>query len=139
MAYRVLIDVEINCIFVQHFDTYEIGEEIEQLKALVNHPDHTKNMGLLRDVTLTSFPERYDLEWFRQNATTTLALVDDDLGTGRRVAWVLGNGNDYKVVHQWSVIGRLNTKVIERRPFRDVAKAMKWLGIPDGYVISYPE
>ena len=139
MSYRVHIDGSVNCVFVQHFGTISSGEITEQLKILVQDPAFNKNMSLLRDVTQTSLPENYDLEWFRQTSATTMALVDDDLGTGRKVAWVLSSVNDYKVVHQWSVVGRLNTKVMERRPFRDITKAMNWLGIPEGYVIPYQE
>ncbi len=139
MAYRVHIDGDVNCVFVQHFGTVSSGEITEQLKFLVQDPAFNKNMNLLRDVTQTSLPENYDLEWFRRTSATIMALVDDDLGTGRKVAWVLGNVNDYKVVHQWSIVGRLYTNVMDRRPFRDVTKAMTWIGIPEGYVIPYPE
>ena len=139
MPYRTAIDDSLNCVFVQHYDNYVVGEEMEQLSTLLQNPAYKKNMSLLRDVTRTSFPDSYNLDWFRRNASTTMALTDDDLGTNRKVAWVLGSVKDYTVVHQWSAVGRLNTKVMERRPFRDIPKALKWLGIPDGYVVTYPE
>ena len=137
MSWKTHIDPDLNCVFVQHFGTFALGEPSEQLRVLIEDPDYKVNMNLLRDVSQTYFPDTYDLSYIRRHAAPALVPIDDAIGTGRRVAWVLGNVSDYKVIHQWSVTGRLNYKVIERRPFRDVEKAMSWLGIPDGFEIPY--
>ena len=83
-------------------------------------------------------PEDYDLNWFRSSVKATLDMVDRDLGTDRKIAWVLGNAHDYKVIHQWCAVERLNLNLAERKPFRDIKSAMNWLGIPDEYEIKYP-
>ena len=133
------IDKAVNCVFVQHFGIYEEGEGSRQLVELAANPDHVLNMNIIRDITLTNLPDEYDLAWFQKHSDSDLADVDKYVGSGRKVAWVLGNPKDFKTVHQWCAVNRLNRYVIERLPFRSVESAMKWLEIPEGYEISYPE
>jgi len=138
MAYRFKIDTAVNCVFVQHFEVFEDGEDMEQLHELLNHSDYVKNMNLLRDASQTPFPDHYNLAYFRRNVNESMSRTEGKLGTGRNVAWVVNNANDFKVIHQWTAVSRLNLQVIERRPFREVAAARKWLNIPESYEIVYP-
>tara|TARA_B100000315_G_scaffold252452_1_gene289290 strand:- start:391 stop:804 length:414 start_codon:yes stop_codon:yes gene_type:complete len=137
MAYRVLIDEAVNCVFVQHYDTYEAGEGNEQLDTLLEEPAYKVGMDILRDITQVSLPDAYDLDWFR--SSSVVGKHAEGLGRGRRVAWVVGNAHDFKIIHQWCAVERLNVHLAARLPFIDINRAMKWLGIPEGYVISYPE
>ena len=137
MAYRFKIDKDVNCIFVQHFDSFENGEDMAQLKELLQHPDFQPNLNLLRDLSAVAFPEHYNLDTFRENVNNSMPRSDGALGTGRSVAWVLSTANDFKIIHQWAAISRLNVKVVERHPFRDVSAAKKWLKIPESYEIVY--
>lgn len=114
-------------------------EGAEQLKLLLKHPDYRKDMNLLRDCSLVALPKEYDLDWFNKTSKEVLGQADEDLGTRRKVAWVVSNAQDFKTIHQWSVVERLNIKVSERHPFRDVRRAMTWLGLPEDYKITFPE
>ena len=139
MAYRTHIDEDLNCVFVQHFGTYEEGEEAEQLNELAETSAYKENMNLIRDITQISLPETYDLEWFRRTVKKSMALTNDALGSGRKVAWVLGNSQDFIKVHQWCGFAKQDIRVVERRPFRDVNSAKKWLRVPEEYVVPYPD
>jgi len=139
MPYRTHFDVDVNCIFVEHYDVYEEGEEIDFMQIRLGFPKHQKHINILRDVSSVALPDSYDLDWFRNNVKTAIAPYEEDFGSGRKVAWVLNNPHDYMIIHQWCTIGRLNLKVAERKPFREIGPAMKWLGLPDDYEITYPE
>ena len=137
MSYRFHIDKSVNCAFVQHFDTFAVGEVTEQMAQLESHSNFIEGLNILRDVSQTNLPVEYDHKWFANFAKTTLPDVDNALGTNSRVAWVLSNRNDYIKIHQWCATTRLSSLKIERRPFRDITKAMNWLGLPDDYKIKY--
>jgi hypothetical protein len=138
VPYKIKIDRDVNCVFVRHYDTFESGEDLLQLNELLQHPDYEKNLNLLRDVSELSLPEDYDLDFFRKNVNESMSRTEGKLGSGRNVAWVLNNAHDFKIVHQWTAIARLNLQVIERRPFRDIRAARTWLKIPENYEIMYP-
>ncbi len=137
MAYRVQIDEAVNCVFVQHYDSYESNEGNEQLDALMLEPTYKPGMNILRDLTQVSLPDSYDLNWFKGSSPAN--IHGEALGRNRKVAWVLGSAHDFKIIHQWCAVQRLHVNVADRQPFRDVNRAMKWLGISEGYEVSYPE
>ncbi len=139
MAYRCYVDRSVNCVFVQHYGTYVVREGENQAAETALNPDYEKGMNYLRDVSQTVLPPEYCLEWLREHAEKALPPLERKLGTDRKVAWVLGNPHDFKIIHQWSAVNRLNRYVDERRPFRSVESAMRWLGMPKDYVINYPE
>tara|TARA_B100000315_G_scaffold260808_1_gene325646 strand:+ start:7781 stop:8212 length:432 start_codon:yes stop_codon:yes gene_type:complete len=140
MPCRVLIDDNVNCVFIQHYESFTSGEGIQVLQRVLKDPAHKKDMNVLHDVTQLSLPDEYDLQWFRENVRKeSTETMDINLGRGRKAAWILSNPRDFKVIHQWSVVDRLNTSVVERRPFRDIEKAKEWLEIPTGYVIDYAD
>ena len=140
MSYRLKIDQAVNCVFVQHFGVIEKTEIDAQMHLLIDDPSYIENMSLLRDVSLTTLPDDDNLARIKRTVvSTSMMAVDEILGRRRKVAWVLSNASDFKVIHQWSVSARLNRLVADRQPFRDVNRAMKWLGIPDDYKIDYPD
>lgn len=139
MAYRFHIDTSSNCVFVQHYDEIIDGEMTRQTQELLAHPLFVPSMNLLRDLTTTNMPEHYDLKWFVDNYRSKLAPLEQSLGHHRMVAWVLGNAKDFKTIHQFCATTRLNQNVVDRQPFRDVSRAMKWLGLPERYEISYSD
>tara|TARA_B100000315_G_scaffold253206_1_gene291526 strand:+ start:3026 stop:3457 length:432 start_codon:yes stop_codon:yes gene_type:complete len=139
MAYRIHIDDRANCVFVQHYDTMSIYEAFEQVEQLVSNPNYVKGMNLLRDVTQTTLPSEYNLDWFRSHFNSRIQPVTQALGFNRNVAWVLGNSHDFKTIHQLCAITRLKNHIVDRRPFRDCNRAMKWLNLPEDYEITYPK
>ncbi len=138
MAYLYYIDKNVNCVFVQHHGEVSYDEMSDQVIELLASPDYSKGMNLLRDLTRTALHPNYNLEYFSNAAKERILAHDEALGEGRKAAWVLGNADDFKSIHQFSAIYRLNTKMIQRQPFRDVKSAMQWLGLPEDYEIKYP-
>ena len=65
--------------------------------------------------------------------------MDNILGSTRKVAWVVGDPHDFKLVHQLCALGRLNHFDTDRKEFRDIAKAKEWLNIPADYEIKFPD
>ncbi len=138
MAYRFNIDKTVNCVLAQHFGTFEVTDAANQLNALLSHDEYIPGINLLRDVSSPTLPSEYDYELYRYFSSTVMPSVYTNLGTERKVAWIISNPRDFKIVHQWCVVKRLNELVFDRRPFRSIENAMKWLEIPDGYEVSYP-
>ncbi len=139
MSYRVCIDPSVNCVFIQHYGTYEPREGIQQMELLLTRPEYVKNMDFIRDCSLVDLPEIYSLEWFSKTVKETLEPIYSELGTQRKEAWILNNAGDFKTIHQWSAVERLNAVVSEREPFRDLRRAMDWIGLPEDYEINYPD
>lgn len=137
MSYEYQIDSEQNCVFVRHFGVIDVGEVQCQLEETAKDPNFRKHMNLLRDVSQATLPEGYDFERFHRINQTIMQPLDRVLGIERRVAWVLGNVKDYGTIHQFSVSARLNRLIGDRKPFRQMEKALKWLGLPGDYEIFH--
>ena len=125
MAYTYYIDPEVNCIFIRQFGEFEVGEGFLSFKAIADDPLLDLSMNILRDMRDVSIPSIY------HDSLEEIKRVRDQL------AWVVGNAADYAVAHRWSATTRLDRR-ITRKPFRNMAPAREWLGIPDGYQIKYP-
>ncbi len=54
-----------------------------------------------------------------------------------RIAWVVNNGRDCSLVHQWGVSQRLSVPEVERRAYRELPPALEWLRIPADYSMNF--
>ncbi|MBT3552697.1 MAG: hypothetical protein HOB64_14080 [Rhodospirillaceae bacterium] len=137
MAYTYYIDPEVNCIFIRQFGEFEVGEGFLSFKAIADDPLLDLSMNILRDMRDVSIPSIYhdsleEIKRVRDQLEWATAYFENCLN-----AWVVGNAADYAVAHRWSATTRLDRR-ITRKPFRNMAPAREWLGIPDGYQIKYP-
>jgi len=139
MAYRHYIDMEHQCVFIQHFGEVGAEEFAKQVADVTALPNFEKGMNLLRDLSHATLPQNYDLQLIKRELETRIKPQDEALGRNRRAAWVLGNARDFKIIHQFCAITRLNVTIVDRQPFREVGKALKWLGLPEDYEFNYPE
>ncbi len=139
MAYHHFIEPEYHCVFIRHYGDLGIHEFEEQVAELVTLPTYEKGMNLLRDISPTKLPAEYDLAYIKNNIAPRIKAQDEALGLDRMVAWVVSNPQDFKTLHQFCAIGRLNLRVANRQPFRDIERALQWLGIPEDYEIKYPD
>ncbi len=139
MAYRYLIDTSVNCVFVQHAREIGIDEIQEQMAVLVEDLAYRKDMNLLRDLSGTKLPAGYTLKRFAEYSVPKMKNLDEKLGVNRKVAWVLGSSEDFRIVHQWCVSLRLNMMVSERRPFVNLGNAKEWLGFDKNFIVDYPD
>jgi hypothetical protein len=110
----------------------------KQVAQLVNLPNYIKGMNLLRDISVTTLPTGYDLEWIKKDYESRVKSQDQKLGSDRKAAWVVGNANDFKLIHQFCAITRLSHNIVDRQPFRNMDRAFEWLDIPEDYEFKFP-
>ena len=139
MSYQYKIDRENNCIFVRHFGEMNVDEVREQLEESSRDSNFKQHMNLLRDLSNATLHKDYNFLRFHKVRLDVMRPLDQVLGIDRRVAWVLGNAKDYAVIHQLSASTKLNRQVAARKPFRDLKKALAWLGLPSDHSIAYPD
>jgi hypothetical protein len=136
MAYRYIIDPEVNCVFIQHFDDFNLTEVGEQYEVFLNDPEHFSGVNILRDLRRINIPPGNTYQDISDEAKKVFAAYDRRLGHSK-LALVVGNRDDYIVAHQWIVTGRFSDKAVDRKLFREIDKAWEWLGIPEDYEIKY--
>ena len=136
MAYTFYIEPTVNCVFVRHFDRFHVDDSLNQYREMVNHPKYDKNMNVLRDVLSTSLPDEFGFKFFNEKTPIRYQEFDTTIGDVK-VAWALGSGKDYAAIHQYTLTTRLEFEAdIEHKPFRDIARAKKWLDVPSDYEID---
>jgi len=136
MPYRFYLDAKVNCIFIQHFDEFQQNDGINVTNEVLGNPEYRMGMNILRDATQTPLPKRFSDNSYLYESRRQAEKMDLLLGTCR-LAWIVGSAKDFGAVHRWSVSTRLS-KSVERHPFRELSKALEWLGIPAEYEIRFP-
>ena len=139
MTYQHYINKEFDCVFMQHTGEIGLDDILEQTIEMTSLPDFKSGMNILRDISQTKLPSGYDVERMTKDFKTPENPIDNTLGTNRMVAWVVGNPHDFKIIHQFCALHRLNKFVTNRQPFRDIGRAKKWLDIPEDYEIVFPD
>ena len=137
MTYQYYIDANVGYMFVTHFDTYLVEEELHQIEVMCSDDQFQIGFNILRDVRSTNLPESYNFQFFMTESKPKFVEIQHRIGESN-FAWVLGNGRDYGLVHQWIVSHRLSNAIVTRKPFRDIGAAMQWLGLPEDYQITFP-
>ena len=123
-------------MFVRHFGAYELDEEQHHLRDLMAREDFRPGCNILRVMEGIAMPEEYSFEYFTSRSKPKLNKLAEKMKS-IRIAWVVNNGRDYSLVHQWGVSQRLSVPEVERRTFRELPPALEWLGIPADYSISF--
>lgn len=137
MAYTFYIEPTVNCVFVRHFDHFHVDDSLDQYREMVNHPKYDKNMNVLRDVLSTSLPDEFGFNFFKEKTPIRYQEFDATIGDVK-VAWVLGTGADYAIMHQFTLTTRFKPLGhITRKPFRSIDKAKIWLDLPSDYKIDF--
>ena len=137
MAYTYYIDPKVNCIFIRQFGEFEVGDGFLSFEAISHDPLLDPTMNILRDLRGVSIPMFYgesveEMLKVRERLERATSFFESCLN-----AWIVSSSEDFAIAHRWSVTTRLDPR-ITRRPFRDIAKARDWLGIPEDYEIKYP-
>jgi len=136
MAAVYCIEPEIGCVFIRHSGEFIAGEGPVNLGEILNDPDYRPGMNIFRDSRQTELPPEFNYDYFKKTRLTVMAAVEKRLGRCK-MGWIVANSHDYAIIHQLSVSSRLTPDSIQRRPFREVGPALKWLGIPEDYVFKY--
>ena len=138
MPYTVHIDPEVNCAFVRLTGKVNFKELDESTSEIIKHPSYRDGMNILRDAREQIVPKELSFKDMSVEAGRQMKRHDLILGKCRW-AVLVSDANAYAKVHQFIVTGRLQNHTVERKPFRDIMKALAWLGLPEGYEIEYPE
>ena len=137
MSHQYFIDKDVNCVFVRFEGEVDFDEMRKIMAMISDSPDHTSGMCLLRDLSAATLQIEGDFESIKGVIAARDNQVRNKLGKNRLVAWVLNNAKDYGIIHRMTALSRLDHFQITRRPFRDIAKAREFLGIPVDYEIKY--
>ena len=137
MAWTIHIDPDVNCVFIKHYGDFELDQIMRATEEIINHPDHRVGMNSLRDFREQQFPADLSFKSLADQAKRAMDQYRDKLGKCR-MAIIAGDVQSYAKVHQYIVAGKLGDYPIERKPFRDIEKALACLGLPEDYEIKYP-
>jgi len=135
MAWAINIDPEVNCVFFTFGGDFNINKLGDSVLNILNHPDYRRGMNILRDGRHKPIPSDVTFKTISEEAKRSQFEYDKKLGPCRW-ATVVSDGQSYAKVHQFIVTGRLADNPVERKVFRDIEKAMEWLGLPEGYEIK---
>lgn len=134
MAYRYYIDADVNCVFVIHTGIFDLKDITEQYREITADPEHRPGMNFLRDSRTCSVSATWTLDRMMGISRTRLLPFLDSLGECK-IAWVVQSAADLGRVNQGRLVMSDDYPNLDRRPFMDVAAALEWLGIPEGYTI----
>lgn len=138
MGYRIHVDSEVNCAFVKSTGDVNFEALSASTDSMIKHPDFRKGMNVLRDGRDQIYSKDMTYKDISEEARRQMDLHDRVLGNCKW-AVVVSDGNAYSKVHQFIATGRLGNHTVERKPFRELAQALLWLGIPEDYEIIYPD
>ncbi len=138
MAWITIIDPNVNCVFTRFYDAFEVNQIMGAAVDMFNHPEYQPGMNFMRDFREQKIPT--DIT-YKAITSESVRMMDkfDDKHLPCKSALVAGDVQSYSKIHQYIVTGRLSKSPVERKAFRDIEKAKEWLGLPQGYVIKYPE
>ena len=137
MTWTTHIDTDANCVFTKFFGAFDIGQMRYAADEMFNDPHYRSGMHNLRDIRDQVIPSDISFKSLSDEAKKIMDAFDSRLAKCR-LAVVAGDVQSYAKVHQFIVAGRLSDSPVERKPFRDIEKALRWLDIPEGYEINYP-
>ena len=125
------IDVDVNCVFNKSFGPFEIEQIKNAADEMFSHPDYRVGMNILRDLKDQIIPPEITFKALSSAAKKMMADNDNKFGNCK-MAIVAGDVQTYSKVHQYIKTGRFGDTPIERKAFRDIEKALRWLDIPEG-------
>ena len=137
MDWTLHIDPAVNCAFIKRPGVYDSRDTYEVLNAMVNHPDHREDTNILYDARDLRIPTDEPFESMSESYKFITQIYSNKADTCRS-AIVVGDAQNYAKAHQYTVSGRLDKSTVERKVFRNMEKALRWLYIPEDYEIKYP-
>ena len=138
MAFTYYMDPDINCAVFKFYGAYEMEDTLKAAQCAINDPAFKVGMNFLRDNREQPIPSEVTFKYMSDTAKGMIAEFDKVVGNCK-TAIVVADAVSYAKIHQFIVTGRLSDKVVNRKAFRDMGKAMKWLDIPEDYEFSYPK
>ena len=138
MEWNIHIDPNVNCAFVFPYGPFDIGDVIKTVSDVVHHPQHRSDMHILHDYRDYFIPSDLSFKAISEASYNSMQKHYSKLGKCK-VAAVVDDAQSYAKAHQYFLSGRFEKYPVERKAFRDMEKALEWLGLPPGYKIKNPE
>ena len=138
MPYTIYVDPQVNCVFVRLTGTFSYRALEKSTSDTLKHPDYRKGMNILRDIRADSMTDDWSFRGINKDGKAQMSRFDRMLG---KCKWavVVADAKSYAKVHQFIATGRLENNLVKRKPFRELDKALDWLGVPAGYELPYPD
>jgi hypothetical protein len=137
MAWKISVDADVNCVFIKHYGAFELADVLGTAEDIFGHPDYRAGMSILRDRSEQGITADIHYKSLAGKINDTMGMLGPRIGRCK-TAIVVGDAQNYAKVHQFTVAGRLGEYPSQRKPFRDIENALRWLGLPEGYEITYP-
>ncbi|MAF48574.1 MAG: hypothetical protein CMM10_09935 [Rhodospirillaceae bacterium] len=128
MAYEYEFDRVRNYALFVHEDELDFADVVAGFKRLFAEPEFEAGVNVLRDMSGSFFPENIAYDYLENMYANEKGWIEDSLGDCR-VAWVVGSPEDFAVLHRWLVRDRLSTVPQDRKTFRRLEDARRWLGL----------
>ena len=138
MSFTHFIDQKVNCSFFKHYGPFDLRAFDECVAVVLSHADYRIGMSFLHDLRDQHIPQDLDFKSLSEMSKHLIKDFSFEVGPCRG-AMVAGDVQSYAKIHQFVLSGRYDNNLIERKAFRDIKKAMEWLGLPEDYEIKNPE
>ncbi len=136
MPYQTYADRAVNCVFIRHSGPIGHGEVAASMEAVLKDLEVCPGLNILRDTGAAALPQTFGApKSIKDGREQSQNLLGDF--QGGRYAWVVGDAQNFALIHRWAASLRL-TGNFEIRPFRELPKAMQWLALPEGFEINFP-
>jgi hypothetical protein len=100
MPYILLIDPQVNCMFIKHVGEFDFGNIARSAEDRLNHPDHQMGMDFIHDFSEKQIPP--DLPFHVVAGESKRFANDYNLKFGRcKGALVVGDAKSYAKLHQF--------------------------------------
>ena len=137
MPWTTLIDPDVNCVFNKFYGAFEIGQIMGAAEEVFDHPGYRVGMNFLRDSREQQIPAEVSYKSLAIEGKQLMDKYFHEHGACKS-ALVVGDVQSYAKIHQYIVSGWLSKNYMQRKAFRDIEKALRWLDIPESYQIEYP-
>ncbi len=139
MAYQFYIDEVAETVFIEHSDRIGTEETFEAFQDILGDPAYRSGMNFLRDTRFAELPHTRSYTHYSTVRAPKFQDVSAQMGTCK-LAWVAGQGRNYRVANQAAMTNRLElTGKVERQPFVSLEEALVWLGLSPDHDIRHEE
>jgi len=137
MTYQFYIDQIAETVYIDHSSRFGSEETFEAFQDILADPAYRPGMNLLRDTRFVELPDNWSYSHFRQVSAPKFRDIWMQMGDCK-LAWVAGQGRNYRLANQAAMINRLElTGTVERQPFVNLEDALVWLGLSPNHEIRH--
>jgi hypothetical protein len=136
MPYKYIIDTNVNCSFIRHEEPFNILNFAQSGDDRLDHPDFVAHMNFVHDLTCLVIPADIEFKTISNESKRIIREYNQRFGECKG-AIVVGDAKSYAKIHQFIEAGRFTNNPVDRKVFRDMDKALEWVGVPSDYKVNY--